>query len=675
MRATRLSLRLLLPVGLIALVVLLGALQYRWLGQVSEAERAQLQRSLAVRANEFAAEFDREIAVAYSTLAIDGGALETDPWSAISARHDAWKSRAMFPGMVRGLYLARSAEGGHTLAKWSPETRTGADVGWPDNFAAVKRAIAGSIPRSTAVQSTLTNVISRNVGGVTVASGVSVPHPGSEGATAGGPRRSSEGAAAGVMYTMSVSTVVDSVPALLLPIASRPHEVAAGGGNFFTLRTAGTDFIVVELDRQVITESLIPALVERFFPTAEANHYRVAILDRLDQRVFGRGLAEDETIDQLHIDAMAFFFTGARSEFSAKMLQESRLLAWQMELPRRSGGARGGAAAATPVTVDALRQVVPLPTNGSVSVFMEGSPTQDRQTTRVVFPGWRIALQHGAGSLDEAVAQARRRNLTTSFGILGVLLAGVGLIVINARKSEKLAAQQMEFVATVSHELRTPLAVIRSAAQNLSAGVVDDPAQAKRYGDLIENEGRRLTDMVEEVLEFAGLSGNRRALALKPVDLNWLAQEVIDSHAATLSALQFETEVTSSANLPVVMADEEAIRRALNNLVANAVKYAADGRYVGIHISHEQAGGKDEVCIAVRDRGQGIAAEDLSHIFEPFYRGREVVDQQIHGNGLGLSLVARIAEAHRGSVDVVSTPGAGATFTLRLPAALATPES
>lgn len=651
MRATRLSLRLLLPLGLILLVVLLGALQYRWLGQVSEAERAQLQRTLAQRANEFAAEFDREISVAYGTLAIDGVALETDPWSAISARHDAWKSRAMFPAIVRALYLARSAEGGHTLARWSPDTRTGTDVEWPEHFAAVKRAIAASIPRTATVQgSSLQNVVTKSVGVV------------GGGGGAGG------AGGAGAMYTMSVSPVVDSVPALILPIALRPQQVEDGTDLVLSLRMTGTDFIVVELDRQVITDGLIPSLVERFFPSDDSNHYRVAILDRLDERVFGRGLAADETLDQLHIDAMAYFFTGARSEFSARMLTESRMLAWQMELPRR---AAGGTTAVT------ARQALPMPSTGrNVSVFVQettaGTPAH---ATRLNFPGWRIALQHGAGSLDEAVAQARRRNLATSFGILGVLIAGVGLIVINARKSEKLAAQQMEFVATVSHELRTPLAVIRSAAQNLSAGVVDDPAQAKRYGELIENEGRRLTDMVEEVLEFAGLSGNRRALALKPIDLNWLAQAVLDSHAPALSGLEFETEVTSSADLPLVLADEEAIRRALNNLVANAVKYAADGRYVGIHISRDQTGGKDEVCIDVRDRGQGLAPEDLPHIFEPFYRGRDVVDRQVHGNGLGLSLVARIAEAHKGSVGVTSTPGAGATFTLRLPAALATPES
>jgi len=119
-----------------------------------------------------------------------------------------------------------------------------------------------------------------------------------------------------------------------------------------------------------------------------------------------------------------------------------------------------------------------------------------------------------------------------------------------------------------------------------------------------------------------------------------------------------------------VTADEEALRRALNNLVGNAIKYAADGRSLTIHLSRQHDGGKDEVAIAVSDRGQGIAAEDLPHIFEPFYRGRDVVSRQLHGNGLGLSLVSRIAEAHRGSVDVRSTPGAGATFTLHLPVAI-----
>jgi signal transduction histidine kinase len=114
----------------------------------------------------------------------------------------------------------------------------------------------------------------------------------------------------------------------------------------------------------------------------------------------------------------------------------------------------------------------------SSAVATEVATTQ----LRVTPAGWMLLLQHSAGSLGAAVAQARRRNLFLSFGILSVLAASAGLVMVNARRSEKLAAQQMHFVATVSHELRTPLAVIRSAAEP-SAGVVHDAGQTKRYGE------------------------------------------------------------------------------------------------------------------------------------------------------------------------------------------------
>jgi two-component system sensor histidine kinase SenX3 len=632
MRAQRLSPRLLLPAGLILLVVLLGTLQYRWLGQVSEAERAQLQRSLAQRANEFGVEFDREIALVYELLTIESTALEGDVWSVMTDRYDTWRGRALYPDLVRALYVARSTTGGHTLARWTPDARTGTDIDWPDHFGDVRQAIALSAPRS-------------------------VPPVPVTAVTAGTAMTTQ--ARVGAVYTMALSPVVDSVPALILPIATRHHVASPDPALMVAVRSAGTDFVIVELNRTVLTESLIPALVERFFPSDDANRYRVAIVDRAHERVFARDFAVTSDDRELHLDAMAAFFTGSRFEFTARMLTESRLLAWQVETTSRN--------------VVRQTQSVPL-VPGTVSVMVrESGPVPSMAAPRMAAPGWQIMLQHGTGSLDEAVARARIRNLTTSFGILAVLIAGVGLIVANARKSERLAAQQIEFVATVSHELRTPLAVIRSAAQNLSAGVVEDPAQARRYGELIETEGRRLTDMVEEVLEFAGLSGNRRTLALRPVDLAWLVRDVLATQTAALSALGIEADVTTDADLPMVMVDEEAIRRALTNLIANAAKYAADGRWIGIRITRTPGGTHDEVRLAVSDRGQGIDAQDLPHLFEPFYRGREVAARQIHGNGLGLSLVARIAEAHGGRVTVDSTPGAGATFTLHLPATPALP--
>ena len=132
-------------------------------------------------------------------------------------------------------------------------------------------------------------------------------------------------------------------------------------------------------------------------------------------------------------------------------------------------------------------------------------------------------VTHPSGSLEAAVSSQRRRNLAISSSVLGLLGASMGLLVLATRRAQRLAKQQMEFVAAVSHELRTPLAVIRSAAENLADGVVHDEARIRRYGELMRTEGRRLTEMVEQILEFAGIQSGQRGFALRPVGVGPLA--------------------------------------------------------------------------------------------------------------------------------------------------------
>jgi signal transduction histidine kinase len=216
----------------------------------------------------------------------------------------------------------------------------------------------------------------------------------------------------------------------------------------------------------------------------------------------------------------------------------------------------------------------------------------------------------------------------------------------------------------VSHELRTPLAVIRSAADNLADGVVHDADRVRQYGDLVRQEGVRLSDLVEQILEYAGLQSGRRGVPPKPVEIGALLRDVASAAAPAAGTAGVSIELSIADGLPAVAGDEAALRRVFQNLVGNAIKYGAGGRWIGIAAA--AAGGGVEVRVS--DRGMGIPAGEHAKIFEPFYRAPGVVAAQIQGAGLGLSLVKRIVDAHAGRVSLDSAPGRGSTFIVSLPA-------
>jgi signal transduction histidine kinase len=276
-------------------------------------------------------------------------------------------------------------------------------------------------------------------------------------------------------------------------------------------------------------------------------------------------------------------------------------------------------------------------------------------------------VQHASGSLETAVVSARRRNLGLSFGMLLLLSVSVALLAAASRRAHRLAEQQMEFVAGVTHELRTPVAVIRSAAENLSHGIIGNSDRVKRYGAMIESEARRLGEMIESVLQYAGLESGATLGNQAPVAPVEIIDAAIDTAvAAAGGALTVQRDI--APDLPNVVGDAAALRSALQNLIANAVKYGGADRWVGVRAEHLNQR-HPEICITVSDHGAGIPPADLPHIFEPFYRGSDAVAGQAHGNGLGLSLVRRIAIAHGGRVAVTSKLNAGTTFTLTLPVA------
>lgn len=395
-------------------------------------------------------------------------------------------------------------------------------------------------------------------------------------------------------------------------------------------------YTVVEVNRDYIVGEVLPALARRFFIHSDGDSYRVAVVDARDT---DRQIYQSDPASPVRLataDATQGFFG-----------------------PRGPGfffGRRGGG----------VDQGGPRPPPGQPPPFVR--PDQAGPPPN---PGrWLVAVQHRSGSLEAAVASVRRRNLGISFGVLLLLSVSVALMAQASRRAQRLARQQMEFVAGVSHELRTPIAVIRSAAENLSHGVVGGSERVKQYGQVMEGEARRLGEMVESVLQYAGVESGRGLGPQAPIAIAELLDQAIESARRSVDA-DVEVERSIATDLPPVIGDSAALTSAVQNLVVNAFKYGGDARWVGVRAAHVHRGRHREVHITVEDRGPGIPSDELPHIFEPFYRGTRAVGEQIHGNGLGLSLVQRIARAHGGSVSVRTRESHGTAFTIVLPAAAA----
>ncbi len=455
-----------------------------------------------------------------------------------------------------------------------------------------------------------------------------------------------------------VAPVASEGPALVIARPPVP-VVSAGGSIVFSRDDRPWDYTIVVLDTAYIRETLLPELLTRHFGEARASAYRVSIVDRTSKR---QVFCSDARASQCSIaspDASEDFFEVRMREFNRFVVVDDR----------RGQQARSGPAPAPPASTQttAAAAGVPAaqaPASGNIIAMAtpRGPDGEPRRPERQ--PLWRADFAHQAGSLEAVVASTRRRNLFVSSSVLLLLGASIGMLVVSSARARTLAAQQMEFVAGVSHELRTPLAVIRSAAENLADGVVADKQQVQRYGQLIAGEGRRLTEMVEQVMEFAGFDAGR-TLDVQAVAAIDVAQAAVETSGPLLVETGAHVDLDAPETPLLVRANHAALARSVQNLISNAIKYGGADGWVGIRIA--PADGR-MVAIAVSDHGAGIPDADLPRIFEPFYRGQHAAHGGVHGSGLGLSLVDRIVRQHGGRVQVQSTPR-GTTFTLLIPAA------
>jgi two-component system phosphate regulon sensor histidine kinase PhoR len=239
------------------------------------------------------------------------------------------------------------------------------------------------------------------------------------------------------------------------------------------------------------------------------------------------------------------------------------------------------------------------------------------------------------------------------------------------RRVEEMRA---DFVANASHELRTPLAALSGFIDTLRGSAREDPAARERFLPIMQAQADRMARLIDDLLSLSRIELNAHLRPDKQVDVGALVRQVADSLQTLARDRNVEVKTIGSSAPLLVPGDRDELIRVFENLVENALKYAASGKRVDIALSvGEGPDGKREARIAVRDRGPGIAPEHLPRLTERFYRVDVSESRAQGGTGLGLALVKHILNRHGGRLTIESAPGQGATFTVHLPIAGAAP--
>ena len=270
-----------------------------------------------------------------------------------------------------------------------------------------------------------------------------------------------------------------------------------------------------------------------------------------------------------------------------------------------------------------------------------------------------------AGAVVEDLVEVRR-------GVLGAVSQvhvrvtpideELAVAVANDNTEQRAAeATRREFAVNVSHELKTPIGALSLLAENVE-DASDDPVLVREFAIKMRREARRLTKLIQEIIQISRIQGGESVLDHEQIDVVGVVHEALEGAklAAETKRIELVTDVRAR---PYVLGDRDLLVMALRNLVDNAIAYSEPGSRVTTSVT-----AKDEaVSIAVLDQGIGIDAKDQERIFERFYRADPARSRDTGGTGLGLSIVKHVALQHSGAVGVWSQPSVGSTFTITLP--------
>jgi signal transduction histidine kinase len=590
---------ILLVAALLGLLALLATLQYRWLGQISNGERTRLQNRLQTDTRRFAEDFNREIQNAYFNFQLSSQVWQDKNCKEFNERLDFWRGKTAYPNLIKDFYFVEI--GGENLLRYDNQNKTFEKIDWTENLKNLQPKI---------------------------------------------------------LAETNFQPIAEDVPALLMPVHTEEDKIS----RVIDIRTAKLEqedvssvmmpkrygVLVIELDSKVVANQMLSDLSKKYF--SDGADYKFAVVNSENQVVF-------QTENLNATDSRQRFFNLAPDNFisfnnrdllSTIEGEKKEMVFRRLERKRQQSVKR----------------------DKTNSVEVEVSKDDEKQRIRI-FEGenlqndgvWTLNVQHTAGSLEQFIANTRRKNLAISFGILSLLAISIVLIFVSAQRAKLFAQKQIDFVSAVSHEFRTPLAVIYSAGENLTDGVISSETQIARYGNLIKREGKKLSAMVEQILEFAGANSGRKKYDLRETNVKNLIENALQECQPLLEEKDFTVEKEIAGNLPNIKIDANALSQAIQNLITNSIKYGDGEKWLKVSAKN----GDQRLKITVEDRGIGISKKEISQIFQPFYRSKSVVDAQIHGNGLGLSLVKQTVEAHGGRISVESEIGKGSRFTIHLP--------
>lgn len=607
--------------GMASLVIMVAVLQYRWTKQLIEATQADMGNSLRPLTIGWHLDFYGELSAICVALQVGPDSGAHDGWADYLQRYTKWSGEDIAsdtpetvtrsPDLVEQVYIWETSNRTNPrLLRLAPEEKRIVASEVPKDLKPLLdrlRADSSTLPQ--ALRAWQAAEVSPEVNSVDLRATPSLSLPRWSGAMIGW-------------------QFDKNIPAVVHPLV---HHEQPFDSNSPVHRIA-VDWMVVVLNLNTIRQRIIPNLTERYFGGPAGLEYKLAVVEtgKTPHSIYSSD-ADFPSGDGANFDSRLNIFGP-----SPDTGETQHVLTGKSE----------------PLTGrDSFSGLVWFP------VIQYG--TQDAP--------WMLLLQHRTTPLQTIAADMWQRNMLTGGVVLLLLTVDMGLIVIASRRAHILAKLQLNFVASVSHELLTPLAAIYCTGQNALDGLILTKQDLIEHGSIITGQARQLIDLVRQILMFASTDSGTNHYSVRPLNVSEVLQSVRKDVAVLVESSGFDVEEHVEAGLPFVMGDKRALSHCLQNLIANAVKYSGESRWIGISASaHHTGTHTDEILIRVQDRGVGISESDLPHIFEPFYRSPKSVDAQIHGTGLGLAVAKRIAEAMGGRLSVASEVDVGSVFTLHL---------